>query len=365
MPMVTAGEGPTITDVAQAAGVSVATVSRVLSGRNVVSDELTERVMAAVHKTDYSPLRHRSSSVPEPWVAVLIRDVIHQFYIQVLGGIQEQTEARGYFTTILRITEDVDQIRSILRQMRSIRLAGVLALGMEFSSAEWIRLYEFTRLPFVVLNTDVGHPKIASILVSFEQASAQAARHLIDLGHTRIAYLGDHEARISSLEFRGIKSALAERGLPYLKEYDFSTPRTREGASQGVSRLMGLPSDRRPTAICAFDDEVAMDVLNVLRYYDVRVPEDMSVVGFDDIPMAAHTSPPLTTLDVPKRRIGRQMVLLLDELARNERSGVERIIVEVSLLVRRSTGPAPKTNPPLARATDEETALFAAAPSGV
>jgi DNA-binding LacI/PurR family transcriptional regulator len=167
---------------------------------------------------------------------------------------------------------------------------------------------------------------------------------LLDLNHTRIAYLGDLENNFSAQEFASIEKALAKRGLSYPDEYRLSIPHNAEGASLGISRMMMLPPEKRPTAYLTFDDEMAIHVLNLLHYYGQRIPEDVSVVGFDNIPMAAHTYPPLTTIDVPKRRVGRQMVLLIEKLIENEVEGsLGHTIVDASLVVRGSTGPCPSS----------------------
>ena len=335
-------KAPTISDVARAAGVSVASVSRALSNSKSVTDELHARVTAAVETTGYRPQRSHRHSMKAPWLAILVTDIVEQFHLQVIGGIQEQAEAKGYLPVIIQIIGGSAQLSAILRQMRGITLAGIIAVGLELTPEEWVGHWDEAQTPIVVLNTPVSHPKVASILVDFEAATGQATQHLLDLGHSRILYLGDYANRLSAAEFRGIVNTLARRGLTYPDAYRISIPDTVEGVSQGISRIMGLPAEERPTAIFAFDDEVAIDVLNALRYYELRVPEDISVVGFDDIPMAAHSYPPLTTLDVPKRRMGRQMVLLLEDLAKNHRTEFGATIITPTLVVRRSTGPAPK-----------------------
>jgi len=329
----------TISDVARAAGVSVASVSRALNNRKSVTKELHARVMAAVEVTGYRPQRSHRHSIKAPWLGILVADIVEQFHLQVIGGIQEQAETEGYLPVIIQVTGGSEQLSGILRQMRGIRLAGIIVVGLDLPDEAWIRLWNEAQEAIVVLNTPVSHPKIASILVDFESATAQATQHLLDLGHTRIVYLGDYDNRISAAELRGIENALRHRGIAYPDAYRISIPDTPEGVSQGISRIMALPAAERPTAIFAFDDEVAIDVLNALRYYEVRIPEEISVVGFDNIPMAAHTYPPLTTLDVPKRRVGRQMVLMLEDLQKNQRQGFGETVIEPTLVVRRSTGP--------------------------
>ena len=331
----------TITDVARAVGVSIASVSRALNNSKSVTEDLHARVMAAVEATGYRPQRSHRHSLKAPWLAILVADIVQQFHLQVIGGIQEQAETEGYLPVIIQVTGGSEQLSGILRQMRGIRLAGIIVVGLDLPAEAWIRLWNEAQEAIVVLNTAVSHPKIASIRVDFESATAQTTQHLLDLGHTRIIYLGDYDNFISAAELRGIENTLRHRGIAYPDAYRISIPDTPEGVSQGISRIMALPVAERPTAILAFDDEVAIDVLNMLRYYELRVPEDISVVGFDNIPMAAHTYPPLTTLDVPKRRAGRQMVLLLDDLHKNHQHRFGTTIIEATLVVRRSTGPAP------------------------
>lgn len=332
---------PTIQDVARVAGVSVASVSRVLNGSYAATGELQEKILSAVQQTGYKPQRVHKGVAKTPWLPVLTAGVVQQFDLQVIAGIQEQAEQKGIQAMMIRLTDGSDQLAKLLHQMRSIPMAGIVSISIWLSPAAWIEHYDSARVPIVVLNTEVDHPKIASILVNFEAAAAQATQHLLDLGHTRIVYLSDYEHPVSEPQLRGIRSTLGKRGLEYPEDYKFSIPMTPEGVSQGVSRIMRLPREKRPTAIFAFDDDVAIDTLNALRYYGLRVPEDISVLGFDNVPMAAHTYPPLTTVDVPKRRMGMQLIGLLEKLAKNEGPALGSTIVDGQLVVRGSTGPAP------------------------
>lgn len=332
----------TMQEVARQAGVSVASVSRVLSGNTPVADELQERVLAAVASIGYQPQRnHKSAEAVMPWLPVFVTTTVQQFHLLVIAGIQEQAEAKGWLTMIFRLTSFSEQLGRILHQMRMIPKAGLLSVGSEYEEVDWPRYYDDAQAPIVLLNAEARHPKIASILVNFEAAAAQATQHLLDLNHTRIVYLGDDRHPVASAHERGIRAAMARRGLELGDNWRVSVPMTPEGVSQGVNRIMNLPQAQRPTAIFAFDDEVAIDTLNALRYYGVRAPQDMSVIGFDNIPMSSHTYPPLTTVDVPKRRLGRQMVNLVDEVRRNEGSPFGATIVDAELIVRSSSGPAP------------------------
>jgi len=332
---------PTIVDVARAAGVSTASVSRVLRNSDVISSELHEQVMEAVRSLGYQSKPPRARALRDPWLAVLMSSFTHPFFTNTLAGIQEQAENLGFYPLVVHLPEDEDLHDRVFRRLQKLTLNGVIALGVYRPADEWVEAHEQMKVPMVVFNTEINHPKIATILVNFESAAAQATQHLLNLGHTRIAFLGDDLNRFSAAELRGLKQVLNRQGLDYPEEFNFFVPNTPEGASQGVSRLMMLTPEKRPTAIFAFDDELAIHILNVLRYYGMRVPEDISLVGFDNIPMASHTSPPLTTIDIPQRRIGRQAVSLMDKLSGNHTDSLGYTIIEGSLIVRGSTGPVP------------------------
>jgi DNA-binding LacI/PurR family transcriptional regulator len=259
----------------------------------------------------------------------------------VIAGIEEEAQNQGLYISVIPTTSRPERKKEVIRQVVQQPWAGIIAGGCYLTQEEWIQLYEETKLPIVVMNTLVDHPRIASIKVDFERAAFQAIQHLLDMGHTRIVYLGDYANEFSAAEFRGVEQALTERGYTYPVDCHFSVAHTPEGASQGVSQIVRMPPESRPTAIMTFDDEFAINVINALRYYKLRIPEDISVVGFDNIQMSAFTYPALTTIDVPKRRIGRQMVLLLKKLLENGCVSVGYTIVSAALLVRDSTGPVP------------------------
>ena len=335
-------ELPTIRDVARRAGVSTASVSRVLNRRDSITEDVYNRVNNAIQELGYRPQRNRSKAPqPSPWLFVLTEKIDEPFFLEVIGGIQEQAETEGFIPSILSISSNNhSRLAEILEQLKSQPAIGILAAGVYLKPEDWIRYQEEVGVPVVMINTPVNHAGIASVMVNFETAAAQAARHLLSLNHTRIAFMGDYENQFALAELEGVKRALKSRGMDYPEEYHFSISHTPEGASQGISKMMILPEEKRPTAILAFDDIVAIQLLNALRYYKLRVPEDISLIGFDNIAMAGHSNPPLTTVDIPKRRIGRLMVKLIKDLIDNPKDILGTTIIEGSLIVRGSTGRA-------------------------
>jgi len=333
----------TLVDIARKAGVSSATVSRVLNGFDGISLDISERVMAAVEELGYQPKSTRSKSKKSPWVAVLTAGFTDMFFHNVLEGIQDQAQEEGLIASVIAMTNKRSRQGEVMKQLKHHSLAGIIAAGFYQPAENWITFSEEIKVPIVLVNALVEHPSIASIIVNFENAALQGTQHLLNLGHTHIAFVGDYDyTEFSEAQLRGVKLALARSGLTYPAEYETWVAHTPEGASQGISKLMRLPAYKRPTAIFAFDDELAVNILNAIRLFGLRVPEDISVMGFDNIFISAHTNPPLTTIDIPQRRIGRQSVLLLKKLMNNSQNWLGYTFIDGSLIVRNSTGIAPR-----------------------
>jgi DNA-binding LacI/PurR family transcriptional regulator len=343
----------TIEDLARLAGVSSATVSRVLNSSEMISNDVQKKVLDAVQETNFKPRKYVRKSAKANWMAVLIDSFENLFFQKVLTGIHEQATDEGFIPFVIEMPDRESRQQEILSNLKNQHLMGIISTGFYPDPKEWIRFQEDIKVPIVVTNTQIQHPKIASIIVNFERAAYQATQHLLDLGHTKIAFMGVHDyEEFSSSQLSGVKQALEKKGYRYPEEYEFMVSLTAEGASQGVSRLLMLPADKRPTAIFAFDDELAIYAINTIRYYGLRIPEDISLIGFDNITMSAYTNPPLSTIDIPKRRIGRQAVLLLKELIENEKESLGFTFMDGSLIVRNSTGPVPVQISQVSQATN-------------
>jgi len=329
-----------ISDIANIAGVSSATVCRVLNKNGNVSEEVQKRVAKAVEETGYSPQPKRERSGAKPWIAVLNEQHIKAFESEVLSAVQEAALEKGYLANGLQLPQNPEKNAEVFRQLKMHKLAGIISIGFFLEPEEWIHIQRELNTPLVLLNTQISDSNIAYLLVNFENTISNAIKHLLDLGHTRIAYLGDESNPFSKAQMKGVEGALMQRDMKYSPEFRISVPNTAEGASQGINRIMMLPREERPTAIIAFDDDFAIHLMYALRYYNLSIPEDISLIGFDNIPMAAHTYPTLTTIDIPKYRIGRHLVELLEQMIKKENGDrVGHIIVDGTLVVRNSTGP--------------------------
>ncbi len=327
----------TILDVAQRARVSPATVSRVLNhSSHAVSEEVRRRVIVAARRLGYFPnllarsLLKRETSA----IGVLVPDVSNPYYAVILRGIEDAAGTSGRAVVVCNTDRRRDKLQSYLRALLERRVDGLIIAGgtVHVSDLKAIRA-----LPPAVA---VGrHPvRLPSVRVDNVQAAATATQHLLALGHRRIGFLaGPPTSWTARDRLDGYRRALRRAGL---------TPRARDvavgefslaGGLAGTVRLLGSP--HRPTAIVASSDQMAIGALRALHDRGLRVPEDVSVVGFDDSPLAPYVVPAITSVAIPMYEIGRQALLLLLRLIEEGRSS--SLVLPTELQVRESTAPPP------------------------
>ncbi len=332
---------PTLQDVARRANVSPATVSRVLHNNAPVSEIVRARVLSTIRevgytKTDTRPANHKQRHV----VAIFIADILNPFFTEVVRGI----ETEGGDTLIpylLNTNEDLDRERQVWNTLAPGQVDGVIVCASRLDDETVIANYLRLKVPMVLINRAIHHPEIPCITTDFQNGAYRAARHLIGLHHSRIAYLsGPAHAGSSQTRLIGIGDALQEAGMCLNPELCISSVPNMDGAFQAMSALLALPEQERPTAVIVYNDVMAIGVLHALRAHHLRVPEDVSVVGFDNIAMAAHTNPPLTTVSQPKQHMGKLALQVLRQMIRGENAlGEGYMLVESPLIVRESAGP--------------------------
>ena len=330
-----------LADIAKVAGVSNATVSRALNDKEKVSKEMLQRVEKVVEEMGYSPQRVHKKVQDKYLIAVLVDKSINSFYSQVLSALQHNALKFRCISQIIQMPDDREMQTRIIKKIKAIPWLGIISVGFLMQPEEWIKLQEVTEIPIILFNMKVDHVNIGCLQVNFKKSNLIVLQHLLDLGHKRIIYLGDHNDYF--VKMQNIIDALEKQGYSYPDQYKISVTHTLEGASQAISRIMMMPIELRPTAIIAFDDDFALQLLNALNYHQLRVPQDISLVGFDNMPLSAHTHPPITTVDVPKDRIGFLLVKLLQQMiCRKENEPVGQIFVDGTFIVRNSTAPLEK-----------------------
>lgn len=337
---------PNLSDVARDAGVSMSTVSRVLNNSAPVRESVRARVVASLTTLGYEPPPARpSASALQGAIVLLVPDILNPFFAEIARGVQDEggMGGYGYMTVLVDTTEDPQREEQILRALTGQSISGAVICGSRLSFEQLVSVRSRHRMPMVVLNRCIRHPEIPCVTVDSENATYRATRHLLDLNHTRIACIsGPSASEASQARRRGIETALAEAALPLRPELCVSSLPNVSGGFLAMSSLLAHAPLDRPTAVIVYNDIMAFGVLRAVRAHRLRVPEDISVVGFDDIAMAAHADPPLTTIAQPKYRMGRLAMQLLRRVIQGHPPpGDGYTLMESPLTVRESTGPAP------------------------
>lgn len=332
----TGSESVTIFDVAREAGVSYATVSRVLNNKDHVKPEKREAVLRAMARLGYvaNQQARRLAGGRSRVVGLLVQGLESSYAGEIIRGIDEELAAAQYdlmlYTTHRRKTKESVYVAAISRGM-----AEGLLLMLPRDPAAYIDTLRRQSFPYVLIDHQGVGDEHRSIGATNRQGAYDATRHLIDLGHRRIGFItGRIELGCAIDRLAGYRAALAERGIaddPALAaEGDFMRP----AGFAGARALLDLPDP--PTAIFASNDDMAFGVIEAARDRGLRIPDDLSVVGFDDIPQAAIVHPPLTTVRQPLEQMGRAATRMLLKLIDDPQIQVESIALPTELVVRQS-----------------------------
>jgi DNA-binding LacI/PurR family transcriptional regulator len=339
---------PSLLDVAQHAGVSPATVSRVLNNTAHVRENVRERVMASVQALGYQASASSSSttSARQNAIALIIPDILNPYFTEIVRGVQDEASGDKLMPLLLDTAEDPQRELEFLRMLASQPVCGIIVCGSRIPHQDLVAIQSQLHTPLVIINRTLRLPNVACIMVDLKSATYRATHHLLDLHHTRIAYLsGPGKSETSLARRTGIEAALMEAGLALRPEWcPISFPDV-DGGFQAMSALLTLPQDNRPTAVIAYNDLMALGILHTIRSHRLRVPEDISVIGVDNISMAAHANPPLTTLSQPKHRMGRMAMQTLRRMIEGHPPPEEGYtLMECPLIVRESTAPVIGSN---------------------
>jgi LacI family transcriptional regulator len=330
-------------EVARVAGVSVSTVANVLSRPTIVAEETRSRVERAIRHVGYvrnGPAR-QLRGLPSPIVGSVILDLANPFYAEMNRGIEDRLARAGCVVLACSTDLRADKERQILELLREQAVRGVIISPVGRDRAV---LLEMSRrgMPVVLIDHPRGRLDLCAAAVDDPLGGRLAAEHLLALGHRRIAYLGGvTDAEPVQRRRRAVRQALAAAGLdPGNALLDvrmpIHPPPLVEAAAGAVDRI--LAARPRPTAVIALNDTAALGLLHGLAAAGIRVPDEMSVLGYDDLPFAARLAPPLTTVSQPRYQLGHTAAdLLLDEARPGHTH--RQVTFRPALVVRASTAP--------------------------
>jgi LacI family transcriptional regulator len=339
----------TIRQLAHLSGVSVGTVSRALNGYTDVNPETRERIVRLARELDYTPAAAARSLVTQRShvIGVFLEtgeghpDLQHPFFHEVLVGLKHEIGAGGYDLLLFASERPGGGYgeHSYLKRARHHSVEGVVLMGVDAEDLELRRLAR-SGLPCVGVDVALTGPATEYVMSDNVGGAATAVEHLHDLGHRRIATItGLIETRPGADRLRGYRDALRARGLAFRDEYVAYGDFYVESGERAMARLLDL--DEPPTAVVCGSDLMALGAIRAISERGMSVPRDVSIVGFDDIQLAGHVQPPLTTLRQDKAGLGAQAGRALTRLIAADAAGPEAVTLPVELIVRGSTAPPP------------------------
>lgn len=329
-------EPATIRDVARELGMSVATVSRALSRPELLRQETRERVLAAVEALGYRPnLLARGLRRGRTHAILAIVPNLSPFFLEILAGIEEVAREAGFAVLLGNSGGDRQREEACFEQVANVRADGVILLtgSAPPSYARGGRALP----PLVAVLERLPEHAVPLVRTDHRTGALQATRHLADLGHRRIAHIsGVRHVASTTHRLQGYRQALEQAKLAFEPELVYAGDFTMNSGAAGMEHLLQLADP--PTAVLSANDEMAFGAVQVLHRHGLSVPADMSIVGFDDLNMAAFYNPPLTTVHIPRHDIGRRAAAELIELLAG-RTVTQEAVLPTRLIIRESTAP--------------------------
>jgi LacI family transcriptional regulator len=335
----TVAKTPDIRTVAALAKVSIATVSRTINGSPAVSERLTKRVWQAIEQLNYFPNTHARTLVSgrSRLFGIIVENITNPFFPELIQSFEEVAVANGYEILVSSTNSDPAILTTCVRRMLERKVEGVAV--MTFGEEEPVLDQLAHRdVPMVMAEFQLDDPKASTILLDYTTGIRAAVNHLTELGHGKIAFLaGPHILHSAITRENDFRTAMQEAGLAIQKQWIIECDHTLKGGVTGFAQLQSLPE--HPTAIICSNDMTAIGVLRAAYMEGLHVPQDLSVIGLDDISFAEFTLPPLTTIRLSRTDLARAAFdALRVQVERNGLPTVQReFLVSTSLVVRGST----------------------------
>jgi LacI family transcriptional regulator len=328
----------TIKDVAQEAGVSPQTVSRAINDKGEISPQTQERILRIAERLGYRPngIARSLATRRTQNIGLVVPDVSNPFFAAVARGSEDAAQQASYNVFLCNTDENLDREISAIHSLEAQRVDGILLCSSRLSDQQLQRLAERYQ-PLVFVNRRISHPRTGSVIVDDAKGSTEAVRYLQQLGHRKIGLLAGPKASHSGrLRTDGYRTAMRTHMKRVPARWQAHCAPQVAGGSAAARTLL----ERAPelTALLAYNDLVAVGAMRVCREMGRRVPDDVAIVGCDDVMLAALVSPALTTIHIPTYNLGQQALGLLLEMMDDEDAQPEPIVVSPHLVIRDSSG---------------------------
>ena len=334
-------EATSIKDVAKEAGVSIATVSNALNNSRYVKEETKKRINEIAKRLNYTPnviargLKTKSTNT----VAIIVPDIANQFFAQVIKGAEEVAKLRKYNVLLICTYYDVLEEKTSAETLKKQFIDGVIFISGD-NSFDYIKELNDDNFPVVIADRELEDMKIPSVLVDNFHAMKKVVNYLYDLGHRKIGYISYRYNNQTTVRkrFEGYCDGLKENKLDYDPDMVVISETLRlnelEGSREVVRKI--LKSKSIPSVIMTASDLIAVGVMRALTELKIKIPEGMSVVGYDNILMSQYTSPLLTTVKQPKKKMGATAMNLLLDIIEGKKIKSRNVILPTKLIKRQS-----------------------------
>ena len=338
---------PTIRDIAIRAGVAPMTVSRAINDKGYVSLGARQRIMQAVKDLDYHPnglarsLKRRRTHV----IGILLPDIAHPFSAELARHLEQTLLSHGYTSFISTSQRSIEREQTALNAFFDHRVDGIVVATLETRAGNDALLRFVNRgLPVVIVGRTLSHPNVDQVNADHFRGGREMVNHLVSLGHRRIGFIGASVSVNSVLpRLQGYLDGLREHHCDLDPELivgpaDIDSPAfaTQEEGFEGMRRLLQL--SKRPTAVFARNDAVAIGAMRAARDLGLRIPGDIAISGFDNVPMSAYTTPPLTTVNQPTAILGQRAAeFVLDRIEGRATGDRRDLCLGCEVVVRQST----------------------------
>jgi LacI family transcriptional regulator len=334
----------TINQVASLAGVSIATVSRVINGIDNVNPETRDKILRIVADLKYTPNLAARGLITKKTEAIglLLPDLHGEFFSEVIRGVDEAVQRQNYHLLVSSSHNDRKEIEAALKFMRG-RVDGLIIMSPQVDSD--ILLANLPKsLPAVLLNCHIDNPHYDTIVIDGFGGARDMVSYLLSIGHTRVAVIkgGDNNSE-SQERLRGYRTALNDYGIHYHAGLEFDGDFTEASGFESAKKILEMKP--RPTAIFASNDSMAIGAIGAIREAGLRIPDDISICGFDDIPVAKYLSPSLTSVHVPIHDLGVMAITrLFSRLLKLTTEEKSQTFVKTTVCIRDSCAPIHQTH---------------------
>ncbi|SES75167.1 LacI family transcriptional regulator [Salinibacillus kushneri] len=331
----------TIYDVAKRANVSAMTVSRVINNASSIKKETRLRVEKAIKELDYIPNRSAQSltSKDTRLLSLIVTDVTNPFYTRIARGAEDKAHEEGYQLVFSNSDENIEKESSYIRSAISRGIDGILFTPSGDDSRKNIKFIQKHNIPVVLIDRYLDGIELDSIIGDNHTGTKKLMNHLYEYGHRKIGFVtGPNSVSTTRERMEGFKSFIEENHLPYNQKWVFTTNLTNMKTSHFIKDLLTLPKEDRPTAIFCTNNFLAVDLMNSLNNIDLKVPDDISIVCFDDPqPIPMHNSFFTVVSQQPYEYGYIGLSMLINRIEGKQKEEQKRIVYTPELMIRHST----------------------------